>query len=339
VVGGRDKTLLKTTSIAARIATMRYALLAATLFAAGCSSSTEKGPVFASSATRPTYAVSYTDEIEASRKAISDAREREKSLATGLGAHVEELKRTDWDKVQEIVDDSDQAGRSADFADAFAEAKAVKKFWEGEKEIITSKVAGNAQHTAKQAGCEAEVGGAAAFALNDAVTKQIQKRLRSRNEAFLVMDRYKSSLGTQNVATLEKLADETAEASYDVHVAMIVARNDLRRMVAEKDEVKKTIDRFVQEENAYQAEHGRTEAEKKASSERIAAANKAKADVDAAVAQADAAAKQADQVIEAANKDYEDAVTKLRAKIAERKKSDSSVPKEKAAAPIARTTL
>ncbi len=311
---------------------VRTSIVVVALLLAACSSSTEKGPVFASSAGRAPYAVSYADEIEASRKSIADAEEREKTLADGLAAHVEEVKKTDWDKVQEIVDDSDQAGRTADFADAFAEAKAVKKFWEGEKDAISSKVAGNAQHTAKQAGCEAEVGGAAAFALNDAVTKQIQKRLRAKNEAFLVMERYKSSLGAQNVPALEKLADETAEASYDVHVNMIVSRNNLRRMLADKDDVKKTIDRFVQEEQAYQAQPGRTEAEKKASTERVAAANKTKMDLDAAAAQADAAVKQADASIEAASKSYDDAIAKLRAKIAEKKKTDTPAKDNKTAA-------
>jgi hypothetical protein len=312
---------------------MRYspiAALASTVLIAACTSSSEKGPEFPSSANRTSYAVRYNDDLTASVKAFGDAQERQKTLTKGFGAHVEELKKTDWDKVKVIVDDSDGAGKSADYASTRAETEAVRHFWDDEKNDITSKVVGNAQHVNKQAGCNAEVGGAVSFALNDAVTKQLQKRLRARNEAFLVMERYKTALGPQNVATLEKLADEVSEASYDVHVAMIVERNKIKHIATDKDEVKKTLDRFIQEENAYQAEPGRTEPEKKASSERVAAATKNKESIDGVAAQAESLTKEADKAIDASTKEYNDALTALRAKVEEKKKAEAPADKPKA---------
>jgi hypothetical protein len=77
----------------------------------------------------------------------------------------------------------------------------------------------------------------------------------------------------------------------------------------------------VKEETAFQAEAGRTDAEKKASTDRVTAANKSKAEIDESAAQADRVAKQADQAIDAATKDYETALNGLRAKVAEKKKS------------------
>lgn len=303
------------------ISRARVLVLALVPALAACSSS-GKGPVLASSSGQTSYAVHYTDELNASSKAVADAQAREKALSSGFAAKVDELKKPDWDKVQTIIEDSDRAGRSAAFADGRGEADAVKTFWDAEKDTITGKVVGNAQHTVKEGGCTAEVAGPIAFSLNDAVTKQLQKRLRGKNEAFVTLERYKTPLGPQNVATLEKLADDVSEASYDVHVLMVLQRERLERIVADKDDVKKTLDRFVQEETAYQAEPGRTDAEKKASADRITAANKTKSEVDQAAADAQRTSKQMEAAIAASTKDYDQALRALEAKVAEKKKAE-----------------
>ena len=298
---------------------MRIPLLLLTTFVAACSTS-GKGPVLSASGEQTPYALGYADELNGASKSFTEAQTQEKTLASGLGARVDELKKPDWDKVLFVVDESDKAGKSADYADAHGDADAVKSFWDAEKDTITSKVVGNAQHTVKEAGCGADVAGPVAFSLNDAINKQQQKRLRGKNEAFVMIERYKVSLGPQNVTTLEKLGDEVSQASYDVHVLMVVQRERLRRLVADRDSAKKTIDRFVKEETAFQAEAGRTDPEKKASTDRVTAANKSKGEIDNAAGQAEALTKQMDASIDAATKDYEAALSALRTKIAEKKK-------------------
>ncbi len=302
-----------------------YPLLVASLCLAGCSASTGRaGPVLPSSSGQTAYSMRYADELAASSKAMTDAQAREKTLAAGFAPHIDELKKTDWDKVQIVIDDSDEAGRSTGFADAHGDLDAVRAFWDTDKDTITGKVNGAAQHVNKEAGCSAELAGPVSFALNDAIGKQIQKRLRAKNEAFIVLDRHKTALGPQNVPSLEKLADEISEASYDVHVLMVVQRDRLKRLGADKNDVKKTLDRFVEEEKAFQAEAGRSDVDKKASNDRIAAAHKTKAEVDTAASQAEAVTKQIDATINASTKDYEDALRGLRTKVAEKKKLETT---------------
>lgn len=283
----------------------------------GCSSA-GKPPVTATSSGQSAYAIGYGDELASTTKAIADAQAREKQLSAGFAARVDELKKPDWEKVQTVIVDSDEAGKSAGFAEARGEAGTIKGFWDSEKGEITARVNGNAQQAMKQAGCSAETAGPISYALNDAMSKQLQKKLRAKNEAFVVIERYKTSLGPQNVATLEKLADDVSEASYDVHVLMVEQRNRLQRLVADRDAVKKTLDRFIEEETAFQSEPGRTDAEKKASQDRVTAANKNKADLDRTAEEAQAVSKELDKSIEAATKDYEQALESLKAKVAEK---------------------
>jgi hypothetical protein len=292
-----------------------------TLLLAACSSS-GKAPVLPSSSGQTAYAIHYNEELTSATKAVADAQAREKTLSSGFAAHVDELRKPDWQKVEAVIDDSDEAGRSADFAEAQGDATAVRSFWDSEKNEITGRVNYNAQHTMKQAGCSADAAGPIAFALNDAITKQLQKKLRSKNEAFVVIERYKTSLGPQNVASLEKLGDEISEASYDVNVLMVLQHNRVKRLAADKDDVKKTLDRFIQEETAFQNEAGRTEPEKKASQDRVTAAQKSKAEIDGVGQQAENVSKEMDKAIDATKKDYEDALKGMKTKVAEKKKNE-----------------
>jgi hypothetical protein len=302
---------------------MRPVLLAASLLLAACSSSSSKGPVLASSASQSAYALRYSSDLTATTRLAGDGLTQEKTLSSGFAAHLDELKKPDWDVVLLVVNDSDTAGKSADFARGHGDVDTVRGFWVDEKDTISGKVAGNAQYTVKQANCaDTDVGGAVVFALNDTMDKELTKRMRAHNDATVLLDRYKASLGAANVTALEKLGDDVSQASYLVHVELIEQRERLRQLVADRDGVKSTLDRFVQEENAYQMEPGRTEADKKASADRITAAAKGKADIDGAAAQASALLQGLDAQIDAATKDYDDALKALRDGIAQRKKNE-----------------
>lgn len=304
---------------------MRIGLLIGTALLLAACAPPPKEPVLASSAGEPAYALKYSAELGTEAKGIGEDQEQEHKLSAAFGAHVDDLKKPDWDLVRSTVTESDEAGKSADFADAHGEVDAVRVFWGDEKGTLDSKVAGGAQYAFKQAACttgctNVDVGGPAAFALNEGMDKELQKRLRAANGAFVLLTRQHSALGAANVAALEKLADDVSQASFLVHVDLIVRRDRLRRLIADQSDVQATLDRFVQDEKAYQAQPGRTDADKKASEDRIAAATKSKSDIDAAAAQAQAAAKDLDQQITATTKDYDDALKTLLDKIDQKKK-------------------
>jgi hypothetical protein len=299
--------------------------LVASALATACSSST-KPPSVASSGGQTAYALHYGEELTASTKAVADLQAKEKTLSAGFGAYVDQLKKPEWERVETIIDDSDEAGKSADFADASEQASAVKSFWDSEKNDIGARVNGTTQQKLKESGCSGDTGGVIAYAMGEALNKQLQKKLRSRNEAFVVLERYKTALGPQNVTTLEKLADDVSEASYDVHVAMVLERARLERLVGDKNDVKKSIDRFIQEETDFQAEPGRSDAEKKASADRVTAANKNKAELDNVASQAENVSKEMEKSTDAATKEYEEALKNLKARVSEKKKSEPKEP-------------
>jgi hypothetical protein len=280
--------------------------------------------MLASSAGQPVYALKYADELGASARAIGDAQEQQRKLASGFGARIDELKKPDWDLVRSVVDESDAAGKSADFSDTHVDVDATRAFWADEKSTLDAKVGAGAQYAFKQASCTSgctnvDVGGPAAFALNEAMEKALQKRLRASNDALLLIERHHTALGPTNTAALEKLADDVAQASYLVHVALVVRAERLKRLLADRSNIVATLDRFAQEESSYQAQPGRSEADKKASQERVAEAAKSKAQIDGAVTQAQAAVAGSDQTILATTKDYEDSLKGLHDKIAQKK--------------------
>jgi hypothetical protein len=288
--------------------------LLALVFASAMGCQPKREPEIASSAGDASYAVAYPTELSAMASGIEEHRREITKLTGGFAAYPDQLKDAPKAQVLQIIERADEAGRGSAYVERAKQMDQVTSFFDAEKEEINKKVGGSAQYVAKQKGCDVDVYGTVAKSLKDSVDKQVEKRQRDRNEAQLIIERYRVSLGKPNAAALEKQADEISRASYYANVELVERKNRLTQMAGEADRVKKTADQFIERERAFQAEPGRTDPEKKASDERITAMNQSKAALDTAAAQAKSQLADIDNKIKASQKEYADALAALKAR-------------------------
>ena len=296
------------------------ALALAALSTCAACSAPKPEPEFASSANHGHYARDYPAELNLVTKAFSDRRVEARKLMGDFGTYPGKLKDPpSWAHVLEVVDRADEDGRSYAYVDRLRRVQAASAFFETEKDELNKKIVGSVAYTAKKKGCDEAIAGAAPPALKDAVEKQLEKELHEASEAQQLVERYHGELGKENAAALEKQADDIARASFLVHIAIVEDKLRILRMVSEADQIRKTADDDIAAEKAFQAGFKKiTEPEKKASDARIADMNKSKASVDAAVKQAQGVVPSLDDEIKKVQKEYDDALDALRAKIKEK---------------------
>ena len=276
----------------------------------GCSTPKPE-PEIASSASQGGYAESYPNELQGAATAFSQDEAKIKETSGKYPGYSRDLKGPGKPYADEVYAKADASGRSQAYVDALRETRETKKFMDRDGEEITKKAAGAANYAAKQKGCDVDVSGAVMHAFKESMDKQLEKRLRDANEGYQVVDRNREIL-KEDAAVLEKQADEVAYASYLAHIDIVEQKLRVRRMVEEAETVKKTADAYIEEEREFQKKSGRTDAEKKASEQRIAEMQKAKANIDSSVQQAKGLSDVMDDRITQIQKDYDDALKQLK---------------------------
>jgi hypothetical protein len=289
----------------------------AALGAAACSGPKPE-PRIASSAGEAGYAVEYPAALQAVVSEYAAGEGTVKRVVSDLPKYPDQLKDPAWPYVLEIVQRADEAGASAAYVGRRREVDGARTFFAEEKEDITRKVGGAVQYAAKKKECDFDPYGPTAGSLKDAVDKQLEKRMRARSEAHFLIDRYRDALGKANTQALEKQADEISLASYVTNIALVTVKVDAARLLADTDQVKKTLDRAIADEQTFQSSTGRSTAEKKASGERVGRMQDSKARIDAAVAQTQAFAKNLEQRNDALKKEYVAALEALKKAISSR---------------------
>ncbi|EYF01723.1 hypothetical protein [Chondromyces apiculatus] len=285
-------------------------------------------PQIASSAGQSGYAARYPEELNGSTARINQQDETAARVAGEVPSYPEQLKDPDWGVALSVVEEADQAGRSYDYVERARRAEGAAAFFKDNKDEISRKVAGSAQYVAKQKGCEVDVSGAAAHALDEAVEKQLQQSLRDRNEAHYVIERNRTGLGKENAAALEKQADDIAAASYAVHIAMVEEKLRLRRILEEIEAVQAELDTAIEAERSFEAGAGRTPEEKKAAAKRAEEFSASKAMLASTAEQAKNASERLEERITAAQKRHDEALAKLKEDIRKRGNLPAPAPKE-----------
>lgn len=298
-------------------------LLACFLVLPACSAPKPE-PEIASSANQAGYAEGYPEALQSIMKDFGEQDDEAKTIDGELPRYPEELKNPNWSIVRSIAESADDAGRSRTYVERTRETDGAKAFFDAKKDEIGKKVAGSAQYVAKQKGCDVEVGGTVIKALEDAVEKQIEERMREKNEAHRIIEKHRVALAKE-APLLEKQADKITRASYLVNIEMVEAKVRLNALLLEGEQVKKTLDDSIAAERAFQGESGRTDPEKKASADRIAAMEKSRGMLDSSIQSGNETAKTMDERIQAAQKRHADAMTAMKEKIDQRGKANATL--------------
>jgi len=278
-------------------------------------------PQVASSANQANYAAQYPASLQSISNDYVNTEGAVRKSTTDFAKYPEQLKDPPWPVVQGIVTRADEAGRSSSYVQGHHDSQAAQDFFTQENGEITRKVAGSAQYVVKKKDCDVDVSGAVSSSLKEAVDKQQEKRLRAHNDAHVIIERYRESLGKANAAALEKQADDISETSYLSYVRTVELKAQATRLLDEASQVRKTLDQSATEERTFQAEPGRSAADKKASNDRIAKMEYAKVRIDSAVPQLQALIKEIDQRNDAIKKEYETAFDALKKAIASKSSS------------------
>ncbi|MEO7327713.1 MAG: hypothetical protein ABI193_03980 [Minicystis sp.] len=279
------------------------------------------GAQVASAASQPGYAQGYPQALGAAMDSFNATQTEVKKTLGEVDEYPNKLKDPGWARVREILGDAHEAGKSQGYVERMRRVEGASQFFAAEKDEIVRKVSWAAQATAKKT-CDVEVSGAVGASLKDVIDKQLEKEVREANEAHRLIERYRVQLGKENAAALEKQADAISRASFLAHVQIVEDEVAIRRLVGEAGEVKKTGERFLEEERRFQADKRTTAPEKKASEARVAEMTKSREQVDAAAKQGEALLPKLEEQAQALERSYEDKMSAFLAKLDEKAKAE-----------------
>jgi methyl-accepting chemotaxis protein len=282
--------------------------------AAACSNQKPE-PLYGSSSSQSGYAERYPESLGSARSRFSEQEGEAKQGSQDFATYPDQLNDPSWPDVLVVVEKADEAGRSAAYVERLQEVQHVQAFFKEEKDELGRRVGGAAQYAAKQKGCEVDAYGATTHALDKAVEKQLEERLRAYNEAHRYIEDHEEELGKPNIEKLEDQADDISYTSYLVHVGVKQSKAEIEEMVQEASDVQKTLDDTIEEAQKVQADANASPGRKKAAAARLEKAQAAKSRIDSEVQQAQQAIQELDQRMDQLKKEYDEALKQLKDKI------------------------
>jgi hypothetical protein len=291
-------------------------IITALVLLAGAACSNEKPePLTASSANQAGYAERYPEALAGSHGRFGEQESEAKRVAQTFPSYPDGLSDPSWPDYLIVVEKADEAGRSGAYVERLEEVMHVQAFFEEEKGVLGQKVGGAAQYAAKQKGCDVDAYGATTHALEKAVEKQLEERLRAYNDAHRYIEEHEEELGKPNIEKIQDQADDISFASYLVHVGVKQSKEDIERMVNEASDVEKTLDKTIEDSKKVAEDPNASPAKKKRAAENATKAETAKGRLQNDVQQAQQVLKELDQRMEQLKKEYDEALKQLKDKI------------------------
>ncbi len=266
-------------------------------------------PKTASSADSPTYAIAYPAALNTALTAYTEDTAKAKEKQAAFSGYRAEVSDADPAALKAIYVEADATGRGQAYADKAAEARAVRAFFDREKDDIARRVNGNVVAAKEKAECQCELDtyGTVSYALKDSVDKRLEKSLQEAGEVSLLIERNEKALGKKNLDKVENQADAVAWTAHTVFVSLPSLYEEMSRMLSEAKDVKKTWARAVEEEKAREADPAVSKSEKKDLKKRIQALEDAKGAIDIFVGEAERQVTKAETEIPAIQDEYEKA--------------------------------
>jgi hypothetical protein len=285
-------------------------LVVLSLAASACTQ--KPAPVTAASGEQPAYAERYPARLGDVRAAFADNETRARTGFAEFKAYPDALHNPNWERVKDVVEKADEAGKSSAYSEAALEGEAVARFFREEKDGLRQKVAGAVTYAANQKQCSEDLGGTAVVAMERGVDKQLEERLRDYNDAQRYIDDHQEELGKPNVDTLQKQADKIAHVSNVVHVRLELYRREIEALLDDSGSVRSTLDRTMKESDATLADPNASKTKKAVAQRRRTSAEAALGKLDAEVEQGKRSIEEMQQRITALQKDYRTALDALR---------------------------
>lgn len=274
-----------------------------------------------SAADQSSYAASYPTDLDALSEQLQQEEQDARAIMTAWDAVPGELGQPKDTDLRTLFAKADQSGKSSGYATARKSTDAVRAFMRAEQGEITRKVVGYVDYAAKQKGHEgSDLGNAAMAGVKEAVDKRIEKRLRENDEATLLLEDEKGAIDKATQEKIQKRLDETATASYLVHVALPETRARLLDKRAEGDRVRQTLARAAEDAKKRADDTSRPAEARKTSAQRAEELGAAQKALDPALGRAKTGLDQAEARIAQLATDYESKLEALKQKLPTGKK-------------------
>lgn len=287
-------------------------ILVCAIFVLSCANKKPK-PETASSADSAGYAAGYPASLNTALTTYTEQTAKAKENDTAFAGYSAAAGEADPAVLRAVYLEADKTGRGQAYADKTEEVRAVRAFFDREKEDISRRINGSVQAAKEKASCSCELDtyGAVSYALKDGVDKRLEKSLQETGEQHLLIERNEKALGKKNVETVATQADTIAWTAHVVFVSLPTLYEDMSRMASESKKVKKTLEAAIADERVREADASLSKAEKKESKKRIQALEDAKNAVDVFVSEAERLVLKAETEIPAVRAEYEKAFDNL----------------------------